>query len=277
MTDQTSRLFAHYQLGKTTIFSAPDNRFCYSLYVPLRYEELDPASIKILVLVHGTGRMQELYRDLFAEFAEYHNCLIVAPLFPADVLGDGNMSGYKYIKEGDIRYDRVLIDIVARVSEQYGVDASRMMMFGFSGGAHFVHRFLMIHPERILAASVAAPGIVTLLDENLPWWVGIGDAESVLGQAIVPEAVANIPVQLVVGGADTETWEITMEPSDRYYLPGINDSGRTRLDRLRTLAASLSAYGANVRLETVEGETHNVEPIARRAKMFFQDVLSGKL
>lgn len=150
------------------------------------------------------------------------------------------------------------------------------MLFGFSGGAHFVHRFLMLHPERISAASIGAPGIVTLLDPDKKWWLGIADTNQHFGIKVNPKAVAGIPIHLVVGGADIETWEITMEPGDRYYMPGINDTGKTRLERLQALKASLEHYGAKVRLDIVEGETHNVAPIAQSSKTFFRDVLLGR-
>ncbi|HCS28573.1 MAG TPA: hydrolase [Spongiibacteraceae bacterium] len=276
MTDQRQRLFAHYQLGETTIFSAPDNRFSYCLYVPRQLEQENLAGTRLLVAIHGTGRMQTQYRELFAEFAEYHNCIVVAPLFPANVLGDGNLSGYKYLLEGDIRYDQVLLEITRTVAATYGVSDKKMMLFGFSGGAHFVHRFLMLHPHRVSAASIGAPGVVTLLDPAKEWWLGIADTEQHFDIQVDPNAVSGMPIHLAVGGADTETWEITVEADDAYYMPGINDSGDTRLERLQSLKASLEHYGAKVRLDIVEGETHNVAPIAQFSKAFFRDVILGR-
>src|SRR5690606_20780172 len=101
--------------------SRVDARFPYALYVPHRLDRMDRSQTRILVSVHGTGRMQALYRDLFADFAEYNNCIVLAPLFPANVLQDGNMSGYKYMQEGDIRYDRVMLGMTDEVAESYDV------------------------------------------------------------------------------------------------------------------------------------------------------------
>ena len=50
--------------------------------------------------------------------------------------------------------------------------------FGFSGGAQFAHRFLYIHPGRLRAVSLGAPGLVTMLDETRAWWVGTGGMAS---------------------------------------------------------------------------------------------------
>lgn len=265
-----------YLRGETTIFaSRVDSRFPYALFVPHRFDESNHEETKLLVSVHGTGRMQSYYRDLFAEFAQYHNCIVVAPLFPANVLGDGNLHGYKFIKEQDIRYDLVMIGIIDEVAATFGVSGDKVLMFGFSGGAHFTHRFTILHPERIYAASVGAPGSVTLLDSDKPWWVGTRDVNEQLGVSIGMQAFRNLPLHFAVGAADTETWEITHNESDRYYMPGANDAGRTRIERLHALADSFRRAGASVRFDLVPGKTHEVAPIARQARDFFHDLLAN--
>lgn len=274
--DKAQALEKLYARGRTTIFASQvDPRFSYGLFVPYRFDTMDRAETTLLVAMHGTGRTQLTYRDLFAEFAEYHNCIVIAPLFPAGVLGDYNLHGYKFIEEGNIRYDNVLLGILDEVSSRYEVDAGKVLMFGFSGGAHFTHRFTILHPDRIRAASVGAPGAVTLLNRDQPWWVGTGDLEERFGIRVDPRAYEGLPMHFVVGGADLETWEITRLPDDRYFMPGCNDSGATRIDRIRTLAASFEAAGARVRLEIVPGKTHDEAPMARRARDFFHDVLAG--
>ena len=96
---------------------------------------------------------------------------------PVGVRGDGARSGYKYMAEGDIRYDRVLLDMVAEVAAKYDQDWSRFAVFGFSGGGHFAHRMAILHPDRLWAACIGAAGSVTLLDPDRDWWVGIRDLE----------------------------------------------------------------------------------------------------
>lgn len=265
-----------YLRGETTIFASRfDARFPYALFVPHRFDSMSADEVTLLVSVHGTGRMQSLYRDLFAEFAEYHNCIVIAPLFPAGILGDGNLHGYKYIEEGDIRYDRVILGIIDEVAGTFGVSGEKVLMFGFSGGAHFTHRFTLLHPQRIKAASIGAPGSVTLLDRNRPWWVGIGDVDERFGVTFDAAAFRDLPIHMAVGSADTETWEITHNPGDPYYMQGANDAGRTRIDRLNMLADAFKSAGACVRFDLVSGKTHDVRPIARHSRAFFHDVLAG--
>jgi poly(3-hydroxybutyrate) depolymerase len=269
------RLEQTYFRGATPIFASRiDARFSYTLYVPHRFDQFDRARTTVLVAVHGTGRMQALYRDLFAEFAESHNCIVLAPLFPADVLGDDNLSGYKYIVERDIRYDLVMLGMLDEVARRFGVSAQRVLMFGFSGGGHFTHRFTILHADRIRAASVGAPGSVTLVDPGSPWWVGIADCEQRFGIRVDPRGFQDLPLHFVVGDADTETWEITFKEGDRNYMPGANSAGRTRGERVRALAESFRSHGARVRVDVVPGATHDVSEVIVKTREFFADVLN---
>jgi hypothetical protein len=112
VSDPTARAHAIYDLGPTAIFAAKaDPRFHYCLYVPPKVG--DGAKVDLLVAVHGTGRTSFLdFRDGFAEFGRWNDCAVLCPIFPVGVLGDGNRSGYKYIAEGDIRYDVIVLKMV---------------------------------------------------------------------------------------------------------------------------------------------------------------------
>src|SRR5580658_6465287 len=102
-----ARFIELYCNGATTAFAARnDARVSYVLYVPSRLHRMDKVRTTILVAVHGASRDNVRYRDEFSEFAEYHNCIVVAPLFPARIRGDDNLNGYKYLLEENIRYDQ---------------------------------------------------------------------------------------------------------------------------------------------------------------------------
>jgi len=273
---QQEKLNETYHSGPTTIYSAKaDNRFCYTLYVPRNLTQIDRRKTTILVSMHGTGRLLELYRDMFATFAEENNCIVLAPLFPAGVLGDDNMSGYKFIREQDIRYDEIVLSMAAEVAEKYDVSDKQLLMFGFSGGGHFTHRFTLLHPNRIKAASVGAPGVVTLADPEKPWWVGTKDAEDIVGQPVDLAGLKGKPVHFIVGREDTETWEITLVEGDRSYMPGINNAGKNRPERIQSLKTSFEQHGALTKLDIVDGVTHEADKVVHKTCEFFADVLAG--
>ena len=276
VSDPISRARALYDLGPTAIFAAKaDPRFHYCLYVPPKVG--DGAKVDLLVAMHGTGRTSFLdFRDGFAEFGRWNDCAVLCPVFPVGVLGDGNRSGYKYMAEGDIRYDEIVLKMVDEIAAKYGQDWSRFAMFGFSGGGHFTHRFAILHPEKLWAASIGAPGSVTLLDPAKDWWVGIRDIKQRFGVDFDATALARVPVQMIVGEADLETWEITHKPGGTYWMEGANDAGQTRPERLQALKASFEGAGVNVRLDLVPGASHDRMKVLGRVKDYLSDVLRAR-
>ncbi len=274
--DPTTRARAIYDLGPTAIFAAKaDPRFHYCLYVPPKVG--DGAKVDLLVAVHGTGRTSFLdFRDGFAEFGRWNDCAVLCPIFPVGVLGDGNRSGYKYLAEGDIRYDEIVLKMVDEVAAKYRQDWSRLAVFGFSGGGHFTHRFAILHPAKLWAASIGAPGSVTLLDPAKDWWIGIRDVKQRFGIDFDTAALARVPVQMIVGEADLETWEITHKPGGTYWMEGANDAGSTRPERLQALKASFENAGVDVRLDLVPGVSHDRLKVLDRVKDFLSDALRSK-
>ena len=275
-TTPEDRGSALYDLGSTPIFaSKADPRFSYCLYVPPGIAKGGPKP-ELIVAMHGTGRSFVEYRDAFAEFARWNNCVVLAPLFPIGVKGDGNRDGFKYMAEGDIRYDRVLLDMVAEIEAKYRLRFERFALFGYSGGGHFAHRFLMLHPDRLWAVAIGAPGSVTLLDPSRDWWVGTRDVEARFGIRIDPAAMAKVAVQMIVGAADLETWEITHREGGRHWMPGANDAGKTRPERLKSLQRSFEAAGIAARFDLVPNMAHDGMRAVETVKDFFADVLKSR-
>ena len=253
-----------------------DPRFHYCLYVPPVVG--DGAKVDLLVAVHGTGRTSFLdFRDGFAEFGRWNNCAILCPIFPIGVRGDDARSGYKYMIEGDIRYDQVLLAMVEEVAAKYQQDWSRFAIFGFSGGGHFAHRFAILHPRKLWAASIGAPGSVTLLDPDARL---VGRRAQPRGDASaspsIRQAIAEIPVQMIVGEADLETWEITHREGGTYWMHGANDAGRTRPERLGALRDSFEKAGVNVRFDLLPGVSHDRMKTLGNVQDFLAGVLAQR-
>src|SRR4051812_4854162 len=163
--------------GSTGVFAhTADPRFSFCLHVPSTSKDAHGRR-GLVVAVHRTLRNFMECRDAFAGFGEQHGLVVLAPLFPINVFGDGNPDGYKYLQERDIRYDLLLNAMVETIAGWTACDASRFFLQGYSGGAHFVHRYLLLHPQRVRAASLSAPGQVTLLDPAVPWHAGLRGIE----------------------------------------------------------------------------------------------------
>lgn len=255
--DAAAQARALYDLGEGIVYASRfDPRFSYCTYVPPHLAQAR-RPMELVVIVHGTGRAFVEYRDAFSEFARWNDCIVLCPLFPAGVLGDGNRDAFKHMKEGDIRYDEVLLKMVDEVAEKFDCDFSRFALFGYSGGGQYVNRFALLHPERLWALSIGAPGSVTLLDADKDWWVGTRGMQERFGKRLDLDALRKLPVHMVVGKADLETWEITHREDGRFYMPGCNDAGRTRPERLETLRKSFVAAGVNVDMDVVANVPHD--------------------
>lgn len=269
---------SRYELGHAALAaSRMDQRFSYALYVPSRYEPGHGAgtSFDLIIAVHGSARMVLPYRDGFAPLAEDLGCFVFAPLFPIGIIEPGNVDNYKYIAYRGLRYDLILLGMIAEVEERYGLRFARRLIHGFSGGGQFVHRFVYLHPETVAAASIGAPGKVTLLDESRDWWMGTRDVEGRFGRAIDLAALRRLPMHLVVGAEDLDEEEIHIPEDSPLWMPGANEAGRNRIERLKTLHANLLSHGIDARLEFVPGVAHNgIGPVLDTAASFFSKVLA---
>lgn len=271
----TDDAVGHYERGASTYFAAKcDQRFGYYLYVPQTFELGHSDNFRLCVLIHGTGRTPNIYRDLFSDFAEANRVIVVAPLFPAGIIEPGELANYKFIAFHDIRYDLVLNGMVEEVANRFRLSERRFLLFGYSGGGHFAHRFAYLHPRKLIGLSIGAPGMVTLIDDQLPWWRGTADLEQIFGIRLDLDALARVPVQMVVGDEDTETWEITLSPESRYWMEGGNDAGRTRIDRLCALHDNFAEHGIPARFDRVPGVAHNGYAVLEPVHAFFADILA---
>jgi hypothetical protein len=265
---------SYYDFGHTTVYASRfDQRFPYCAYVPQDYDEDGSKSYPLAVIVHGTERGMLAYRDAFADFAEANGVIVLCPLFPANICFPGDLSSYKMLRAGDLHYDAIMLDMIEEMRERYRINGDRVMMYGFSGGGHFTHRFLYLHPERLLAASIGAPGVVTLLDFEHDFWVGVRDFEKVFGKPVDLEAMRRVAVQMVIGVDDLETWEITITPSDALWMPGAELAGATRNDRIRVLKSSLENHGIAVHLDVEPGVAHDDRMLLKHVKDFFANTL----
>ncbi len=254
--------------GPTSFFALQtDQRFSYCLYVPTAHQTAT-APLPLVVLVHGTARTAEAYRNGFAEFAEEHGCVVLAPLFPAGIIDPEDLHNFKRIAFRGIRFDVLLLDMVEEVGRRYRVDPRRFLLHGFSGGGQFAHRFAYLHPDRLIAVSVGAPGRITRIDPKTPWWQGTGDLRERFGVDLDLPALRQVQVQMIVGELDTQTWEIAE--------PGIDAGGDTRIERLMTLRDNWQAHGVEVRFDLIAGMGHRGSHARPHVRTWFSEVLRAR-
>ena len=230
-----------------------DTRFSYCFHLPSGFAE-DPSRFRLLVAVHGTGRACMAYRDAFAPFADANDYVVLAPLFPIGVMGDDNADGYKYMLESGLRYDHLLLTMIAELEGLLDHQFGRFDLFGFSGGAHFAHRFYYLQPDHLRSVIVGAPGGVTLLDETRDYWMGTRDWRSRFEQSIDLAAMREVRSLLLVGGDDLQ--EFTYPPALLQHAPDMALLGRNRIERNATLHRNWLDHALPTQRLIVPGVAH---------------------
>lgn len=265
------RVLSTFEKGKTAMFACQyDSRFSYCAYIPSDWNwEDEPRTM--IVVVHGSARTPQQYRDCFSEYAEKNGLIVLAPLFPCAITSFDDMSSYKYVSYGGIRFDKVLLAMVDEMGRRYNVRTDRFLMHGFSGGGHFVHRFFYLHPSRLLGLSIGAPGYITVLDDSKPWHAGTKGFEQVFGTGIDLAALRSVPVQLIVGGEDTDPSDINEKGGN--WMDELAETGTNRVERIKYLYDNYKANGLNVRLDIVPGVKHWGYSVVPDVCTFFETVL----
>ena len=267
--------FGPYDIGRTPFFALQaDRRFSYCLAVPADYDTA-AKRYSLLVLIHGTDRSPSDYRDAFIDFAADHDCIVLAPLFAAGMTAQHDLDSYKLVRHGGIRYDDVLLAMVDEVAAKYRLESRNFLLYGFSGGGQFAHRMFILHPDRLRAVSIGAPGKVTRIDPERPWWIGTADIRQQFGVELDLAAMRRVPVQMVIGDQDTDTWEITVDRQSGWWMEGANDAGVSRLDRIAALKRNFESQGIAVQLDVIPGAGHTGRSMFPAVREFMSRVLKG--
>jgi hypothetical protein len=103
----------------------------------------------------------------------------------------------------------------------------------------------------------------------------VRDLEALFGRPVDLDALRKVPVQMIVGADDTETWEITHAPDSRYYRADAAGATGNRIDRLCALKQSFEAKGMSVQFDLMPGVGHLSTPAMTLAQAFFARHLSS--
>ncbi len=264
-----------FETGASSVTSSRlDQRFAYCTYVPKDYQRDGDQQYPLAVIVHGSERSMEGYRNAFAAFAEEHQVVILCPLFPQNALHQGDLHSYKLLRGHGVEFDRILLDMVDEVADCYRINSRRFLLYGFSGGGQFSHRFLYAHPDRLLGVSIGAPGTVTLIDDSADYWVGTRNFADLFGKPIDLAEVRKVPVQMVIGEVDTWSRWVEIKPTDRtYWMEGANAAGITRVARMEALRDNFQSLGIAVDYQVFPGIAHADETMLASVERFFASCL----
>lgn len=217
-------------------------------------ERADPAgslpeeSIPLVVCVHGIAIDAEEQIRLLSPFADRHAFALLAPVFEPGVWSDYQRLGRR--GRGP-RADLALQALIDDCASERGFRVGEVFLIGYSGGAQFVHRYVLAHPSRATAAVAAAAGWYTPPDPRRAYPHGLRIDGSLAGVQIEPADLHRCPILVCVGDRDVARDE-SLRCSPRLdRLQGRNRRERARrwVDATRRAAGRL---GLEPRVSLVE-------------------------
>jgi hypothetical protein len=134
---------------------------------------------KILFLVHGVSRTAERYLNDWVLLSQGRDVLLVAPKFSKEFYNEyaylmkTNKTG-RPMNDTTLDLDSSLDELFNFFSAKFKIQTNDFRLYGHSGGAQFVHRYLMLGKEtRIDKVAIANAGFYTFADSSISFPFGI--------------------------------------------------------------------------------------------------------
>lgn len=231
----------------------------YFLYVPQR----GGANAPVFVTVHGISRNAREHAERFAPFAERYGVVLIAPYFAHDRFPDYQRLGRKGRGE---RADVALNQVVDEVGRLTAAQTGKLFLFGYSGGAQFVHRYTLVYPQRVAKVVLGAPGWYTFPDPAVKYPKGIAPTKSLPGITFDPARFLAIPTCVLVGERDVRQ-DVALNKSAKIA----EQQGFTRLERGAHWVAAMTHAAAAQGLNT----SYTFRTLPRSRHSFVQSMKRG--
>ncbi len=205
----------------------------YYLYAPTTADDGDPKPLVVEPTNTGTATNDfEQHRragedtargGLSRDIADSLAAPLLVPVFPRP-RGDP-VDGTHYVHQLDDttmeidsgpleRVDRQLIRMIEHARRRLGdrgypVSDEGVMLNGFSASGNFVDRFAVLHPEEVISVTAGGLNGMALLPHErydgreLPYHVGLANAEELIGETPNLEALSDVNQLLYMGEEDT--------------------------------------------------------------------------
>ena len=236
-------------------------------------------STRLVVVMHGRKRNAEEYRDQWLQASKDLNLFVIVPEFSEEQFPEVWGFNYGNIKTKNLDLIRKDLHAFSAI-EPLAVDALKRFklnsdhwgIYGHGAGAHFVHRFVLHHPQATHTLAIAA---------NLGWYLSMTDQEwpfgltnSNIDNAKLKQAFGKYFL-LMLGRADTSTKPNTPYVAEHWDI--INLQGEHRLARGRNFFKSAVAKSKEVNqffkwgmveVPTTKGHSNTKQMVPYAAEMF---------
>ena len=244
------------------LWDKPDVEILYAL--PKKINE----NTKVLFIIHGASRDVEKYLNQWIEEPQDKNVILVAPHFTKEnypyfaTLGMATSSGRTIKNQSNHLRDSVS-SFYNYFQSKYNLKTNSYLMFGFSAGSQFVHRYLMygedMRAEKVVLGSA---GWYTFLNnESFPYGIRNMPLERERFEWFLSRQVL-----FVLGVEDDDSNHKTLNLSR-----GARKQGDHRYERGKNYFDDLIGFGENNgipfrwRYKSVPGLNHNTEAMSQEA------------
>lgn len=118
------------------------------------------APLGVLLLVpgcNGDGRGMLAESSFWASFADEQHLVLVGPSFHTTLEEVHSRKGYYY---PELWSGKATLEALDKIRARTGIKSDKVLIFGFSAGAHFAHRFALWRPDKVTAFVAYSAG----------WW-----------------------------------------------------------------------------------------------------------
>ena len=237
------------------------------------------AETRLIVVMHGRKRNAEDYRDQWVQASQDLNLVVIVPEFSEEKFPEVWGFNYGNIKTKNLDSIRKDLHSFSAI-EPLAVDALKRFklksdhwgIYGHGAGAHFVHRYVLHHPQATHTLAIAA---------NLGWYLSMTNQEwpfgltnSNIDNAKLKQAFGKYFL-LMLGRADTSTKPNTPYVAEHWDI--ISMQGEHRLARGRNFFKSAVAKSKEVNqffkwgmveVPTTKGHSNTEQMVPYAAEMF---------
>jgi len=245
---------------------------------------------KVLVICHGMFSEETAAEaclitiERWKKFADQEKLIVLAPAFDNKNFAatkDGAFGGYRTLTGREVRADVFLHEIIEVYEKMNPEFDGKFLLFGHSAGAQFANRYLVKHPQRVLAALISSPAWYAFPRDDKRWPHGMlprkgirkwGDTDDEVDIGYTPDpstwvTASQLPILAIVGEEDNEE---------------LKDSGENHVTQAQKWVAEMNALAAEndktgtVQVMVVQGVGHNYGKLVRAGLPFLKTFLHQK-
>lgn len=243
-----------------------------------------PKVSRVLVSVHGYGSRKsdkksiegvKKFAEIWSHFAEEKRWIILAPHFNYKSYNNN----YQRLNFFGRRADLHLNDLLKRTRAHLPkIRTDKIILFGFSGGGQFVHRYMAFHPERVECAVAGAPGWYLWPDSDYPYPIGTAFHDFPKDLSLDMRRFCQSNLCVIVGERDSEQGAFRKSYGG-YDLDLIQGSGRKARAKnwveVMQKCASNNGDISGIKLKIVRRAAHKLNRhIIDSAEEFFRENVS---